>query len=297
MPEISDSFGIIEQLQRAWAKRKGILIDKRRCCVRELNDNLFQPLHPITRKELQSGAGGELKKSPQDYGKLFKLYSSAALGCNFFDHWRDTPDRVALCFDDLSNGSSIRFEKKLPIFSERTPAHVDLLLTTASSPRIALEFKFGEPYYRYSDHARPPFSERYFGRDAEALWDGLPKMRDLAEQCNHRHRIGRKGGLHGYTGLDVPQLIKMALGLRRRFGECGWKLGLIWYDVLDVRAGRPTHETECMRTEIATFSDTVASECRFFAITWREVFSLIQAQSHEGDREYLGYIGNRYFAS
>jgi hypothetical protein len=157
--------------------------------------------------------------------------------------------------------------------------------------KIALEFKLAEPYYIY--RADLPFTDTYLGNGSEGLWENLPNLKELAVQCNAQHSNGRKADLFGYSGLEMPQLIKTALGLRRKFGTSGWKLGLVWYEVLE--GGQPTCETERMRSEIKFFTDRVGTEFNFFAITCREMFSLICGQARKEDEKYLGYIAERYF--
>ena len=84
----------IRDQQRQWAKQAGHKPDAKGY-VRKVEDNLWRPLHPETRKEFETGSGNELRGQGKRPAKLLALHSSAALACNVFDFWRDR-DKSAL---------------------------------------------------------------------------------------------------------------------------------------------------------------------------------------------------------
>lgn len=56
---MSESLRAILERQREWARSSGLHIDAMDYTER-LEDNLFQPLHPDTRRDFAEGAGDEL---------------------------------------------------------------------------------------------------------------------------------------------------------------------------------------------------------------------------------------------
>src|SRR5665648_1118335 len=84
--------------QEAWAHNVGFdLIGSqgkhgKKVYTTTLDDNLFKPLHPQTKKELAAGDGGEINGTENKPAKMQALHSSSALGVNLFDYWRGSAD-------------------------------------------------------------------------------------------------------------------------------------------------------------------------------------------------------------
>ena len=112
--------------QIEWANNHGIVLTGskgergRPAYVRNLNENLFQPLSSDTLKAFSSGNGNELG-SPGSPGKMQAVHSSSALGVNVFQYWQlvsNVPMIAAVC-GLCKRGSNapikLSFEKKYPI--------------------------------------------------------------------------------------------------------------------------------------------------------------------------------------
>ena len=105
----------IRNAQQDWARSKGIPFHSRGY-VRDVEDNLWQPLSPRARQGFEGGAGSELS------GHMRALHSSSALAVNFFDYWTDrdkTPVLSALGVDP-EDGASLDFEAQ---FHTRAGGH------------------------------------------------------------------------------------------------------------------------------------------------------------------------------
>lgn len=99
----------IKDMQWNWASAKGIPCDSRGY-VREVEDNLYQPLSRHARRGYERGAGAELR------GNMRALHSSSALVVNLFDHWTDrerSPLLSALGLDPAVD-VALDFEARFP---------------------------------------------------------------------------------------------------------------------------------------------------------------------------------------
>jgi hypothetical protein len=98
--------------------------------------------------------------------------------------------------------------------------NLDVLVTYAGDTvNAAIECKFCEPF---STRTKAPLSEKYLDSAFDALWDGIPALRAIAGRCCDSN-------VEDFTHLDVPQLLKHVLGLRRRTGPHGC-LSYRYYD-------------------------------------------------------------------
>lgn len=88
--------------------------------------------------------------------------------------------------------------------------------------------------------------------------------------------------------LDAAQLVKHALGLRKAFGDKGYRLLYLWFD-----AGGPVADEH--RKAIIRFGEEARGEIPFDAMTYQELFAHLWA-SGEADPEHLAYLETRYFA-
>jgi hypothetical protein len=69
------TFEFIAARQKRWAASLQVSVDPNGR-VRNLNDNLFAVLHPLTESEISEGDGDEFGTS-ENVGKMFSLWSSS----------------------------------------------------------------------------------------------------------------------------------------------------------------------------------------------------------------------------
>ncbi|MGA2075375.1 MAG: hypothetical protein ABSH52_17940 [Terriglobia bacterium] len=265
----------ILKAQRAWADSRAIQYNRANGRALNLSDNLFSPVNSETEFEFRAADGDELGRRG-DPGKMFSLHSSSALVCNVFDYWRRRPLAALVQACGIKGSrNDLRFEQKFPTGLEGTSPNLDLLLScNGGRPATAIESKFTEPYY---PARRKGFSASYF--ESEGLWTGLAACLSVAKavgQANYRH-------------VDVPQLLKHILGLRRRFTAEGFELLYLWYDVPG-SAAADEH-----RAEVQRFSEAVSAEVRFRSITYQALFESLLPSVH--DTDYAAYLRSRYFRS
>ena len=259
--------------QRSWAARNDIEIDEHTRTV-TLEDNLFQPLHEATRAEFGAGAGDELGE-PGRPGKLASLYSSSALATNMFDFWRGR--NATALFDALgfdAGGSVVRFEAKHPTGLQGTPPHLDIELTDGQGTPVAVESKFTEPYGRIHSQFRPVYFER------ESLWEGMPRLRRLAERMDD--------GSVRFEHLHAAQLVKHILGLSHSYGGDGFALMYLWYFV-------DGPEGERHQSEVEEFEAMLGGEVRFMSRTYQGVLGRFAPDDSTG--EWHRYQTERYLAT
>ena len=265
MASLTPTATIIER-QRRWARSSGLRIDRAGRTL-ALEENLFLPLHPQTRKEFLSGAGDELS------GDMRSLRSSSALVCNFFDSWRHGGgDGIGLVCADESETARISFERRFPTGLGGTPPHIDVVLDGAPTGPIAIESKFSEPYGRVKND----FAASYF--ETTGLWAGLERCREMAEMLHARELQLRH--------LGAAQLLKHILGLARAYGPRGFELLYLWYEV-------PGEAARLHATEIEAFAAEVGDEVRFRSSTYQE-FAQRARELAATTEEHLGYLAGRY---
>ena len=264
----------IKDSQIAWATTQGISRDHRGY-VHELEDNLWQPLSAHARAAYERGAGSELE------GHMKALHSSSALVVNFFDYWTDRPKAPLLSAlgIDADDIQTLDFEAQFPTDLRGTPPHLDVAITVGSGAVIGVEGKFTE-YLSRSTQGKGSFEPSYF-QTSEGRWEAksLPACQRFAKEL-HRQE-------HRFEHLDPWQLLKHALGLATS-SSAGFSLWYLYYDCLGERS-------EAHRREIQSFADHVGQEIRFKALTYQEVYHLLQ-ESDQPDPKYLDYLHTRYFS-
>ena len=268
----------IRNAQQNWARSKEVPFYSRGY-VREVEDNLWQPLSPRVRQGFERGAGSELS------GHMLALHSSSALAVNFFDYWTDrdkTPVLSALDIDP-EDGASLDFEAQFHTGLGGTPPHLDVAITYGTGCVIAVESKFIE-HLKRSTTGKSSFTTSYFPKST-GRWmaNDLPACQSLAEElwCEEL-----RGGRQQFEYLDPRQLLKHALGLATKLSD-KFSLYYLYYDWSG-------DEIETHRREIELFDDWVGNEIRFKALTYQEVFEKLRDSGQAGS-EYLDYLGTRYF--
>lgn len=279
----------IFQRQTLWARRRGILLcgsageRGRLAYTRALNDNLFEPLSPEAKSEYASGDGGELGRDAGKPGKMQALHSSSALGCNAFHYWRriDRMDIVLQACGLPTRGvERTQFEGQLPISPRfRYAPNLDVVVTYKSGDVVlaGIECKFGEPF---STRDKVPLSEKYLDSTLDGLWTAAPTLRELAGRC-----VKPNDG--AFKHLDVSQLLKHSLGLRRRANGGGGHLLYLFCDVPGIEGAR--HARELLDFGNAAQRDGV----RFSAVSYQDVLLRLAA---ERDRHtaWVDYMAERY---
>jgi hypothetical protein len=267
----------IESEQAAWVVAHGATLatNGRSTC---LDDNLFRPLSPETRREFDDAPGGELAEEGGLPPKMSAARSSSALAANVFEYWRQSQDRspLARALGLTGDVTAVEFERPFTMEMRGHRPNLDVVLTS-ESPRLAIESKFLEPFDAHSAHT---WADSYFpqGRRRWAEW-GLTGCQRLAEQMRE--------GVVVYRLLHAEQLLKHALGL----AHTGEPFGLLylWYDV-----GGPAAERHA--EEIDDFAGYVSGDpIGFRTLTYQQLFGELSATCREQDRPYLEYLGSRYF--
>lgn len=268
---MSPRSAIMEQ-QLMWARESGRIADSRAYLL-TVEANLWRPMCEQSRAAFEKGSGSELKE------KMRALHSSSALAVNFFEFWvmaDRTPLTHALCLDEPIN--SIEFEAQYPTGLTGNPPNLDVCLALASGHTVAIESKFCEWLSRKSPN-KEHFKPKYF-LDGIELWTlrGLPACQSLA--------LDIRNHVENFTYLDVPQLLKHALGLATRLNT---RFGL-YYLYFDW----PGPESVKHQEEIKRFERRVGLEMRFRCATYQELFKRLKAQ--DTATNYINYLGERYFA-
>jgi len=273
---------VLEQ-QRQWARESHIPVDEKGY-VKQVESNLFEDLTPDMRQEFDEGDGDELGGRH----KMQALHSSSALCCNVFAYLRRQHLMGEfLGFCGLRDGPVAResFEERLPITSGpsrarfRRPANLDLVVeyADASNPlALGLESKFAEPY-RGDSHS---LSSTYLA--VPDIWKGLEHCRHLAgtmvEACTR------------FVCLDAAQLLKHILALRNKWGDNGFVLAYLWYDV-------GGDEGRLHRDEAEQFSAVVKGDAiRFVSNTYQELIPFLARRLGDAHRTYSEYLTKRYLA-
>src|ERR1019366_3593768 len=89
-------------------------------------------------------------------------------------------------------------------------------------------------------------------------WDTLPSCRATAESLTVTKR---------FECLDAGQLLKHILGLTRTFGQRGFILLYLWYEVEGSEA------SDQHRAEVVEFSSLISTEVQFRGETYQRFFS------------------------
>ena len=268
----------IRNAQQDWARSKGIPFYSRGY-VRDVEDNLWQPLSPRARQGFERGAGSELS------GHMLALHSSSALAVNFFDYWtgRDKTPVLSALGIDPEDGASLDFEAQFDTGLVGTPPHLDVAITHDTGFVVAAESKFTE-HLKRSTRGKSNFTMAYFPKST-GRWIGkdLPACQSLAEDLWAEEL---RGGRQRFEYLDARQLLKHALGLVTQLGN-RFSLYYLYYDW-------PGERPEAHRREVDLFDESVGDEIRFKALTYQEVFEKLRDSGQAGS-EHLDYLGTRYF--
>lgn len=277
--------------QTEWANNRGIVLigskgeRGRPSYVRELNENLFQPLSPDVLDAFSSGDGKELGL-PGSPGKMQAVQSSSALGVNVFQYWKlvsNVPVIAAacgLCRRGSSAPNNLRFEEKYPI-NDNFGVHpnIDVVIHNREDSkirRLAIECKFSEAYSAYGHGG---IKDRYLV-ECGTLWDDIPNLRKLAESISPDDK--------DFSHLHPAQLIKHILGLKRAFGCHGFRLLYLWYDVFGEEGKR--HRDEVHEFAAVAKDDGVM----FHSLSYQELICRMASEFRPEHEAYIRYLTERY---
>jgi len=269
----------IAEQQARWAALREIDVD-RDGATRRLEDNLLEPLSPAAARV--STAASAQDAAPGKPQTLARLDSTRALIANVFDHWTDR--NCAPLLDALGRSAQqSTLEWTRPMLrhagSEVSIAAADLFLDVQDAEDvrpIAIVASFTEPYL--SGGAGPALAFPGF-RDP-GVWERLQGCRNLA--------LDRASNSSRFQRLAVSPLLERSLALHTHFGNRGFQLIYLWYEV-------PGHAALEMRREIDRFRMRVGGEIDFLSLTWQEFFARVAAQAgdHKG---YADRVCARYFS-
>ncbi len=222
--------------------------------------------------DYQQGSGNELDN------KFLAVHSSSALVANSFAPWKKKPSELFLC--GHSAFTAIAFEKKCPTGLRGTPPNLDLFVK-GEGLIIGVESKLSE----YLTLKTPKFSSSYRRDKLPYIEDTWWKvLEDVKEKSNPQY-------------LDVAQLIKHYLGLRRRKDIDTQRAILLylfweptnWHD-LDIFV---TH-----RREIEEFAERVeGTSVEFIAQSYPELWTAWEHQLKSKYRAHMINLRRRYLVA
>ncbi|MEJ7783468.1 MAG: hypothetical protein WKF96_01610 [Solirubrobacteraceae bacterium] len=208
------------------------------------------------RAQLSTGDGNEL--TPGKDGQrpdAHAAHSSAALACNAFGAWIGREEQLVIDGIDRFT-EQLRVEAKQPIFRGGRPPNLDCLLV-GPDVAVGVESKLTEPLAR---HSPATWSEAY-GRDScrALLSDGWLKALDDA-----------RAGTYAPTYLDIDQLLKHALGLRKQHPQDDVHLVYVYWEPTD---GSELLEVRAHRKEVQELLGRVGEASpRLHALTYRQLW-------------------------
>jgi hypothetical protein len=267
--------------QILWAKMKGL--DPQRGYFADLNANLWRPLSPNAHRAFARGSGSEIAPREGSPPKMCALHSSAALAVNVFDFWQGrslTPLLRSFQVDGAAD--SFEFEAQLRTGARGIPPNLDVLFHLSTSGLLGVESKFTEWMTPKNDMggSLAPYVDTdssFWSRADLPACDRL--ARDLVNAEHPRFRF-----------LDVPQLLKHALGLRRAAQERAWHLRYLYLDY-------PCSARDAHEREIADFSSAVGHELNFHAQSYQSFLASIDLPGDPEFVRYREYLRDRYLKS
>ena len=251
--------------------------------TKKMEDNLFIPLSAEVIEDFSKGDGNELKHSYfGDLPKIHAVHSSSAIVVNLFTPWLKNPIPLAVALKLVSPKTrcrlKINFEVKVPISDDfhRHP-NLDVLFRVSGRSKFlafGIESKFSEPF---SSRTHKGMNPVYL---ADEFWTGLPNLKALAGRLSPED--------HEFKYLDVPQLLKHILGLKRAFKR-RFKLLYLYWDGSGLEGG--FHELE-----IAKFSQVAKSDrLEFRALSYQSLVGRLAERHRELHPDYIKFITSRYF--
>lgn len=272
--------------QRVWAARHGLSVDPHGY-LPDVRSNLRQAFSETTHTAFKSGSGSELRDQPASErrparaAKMRALHSSSALAANVFDFWvgRDI-SRVLAAIHVEGVAGTLSFEKKLPTGASGTPPNLDVVISLIGGGLLGIESKFTEWMSAKRD-----------------MTGSLAPYLDLKNETSYWSRAGFDAahrlvteiskGKMAFAYLDVPQLLKHALGLKRA-ANGDWHLRYLYFDIQGDLADEHARELE-------RFEKAVGEELHFRALRYQDILIALGTPRSEQEAEYFSYLADRYF--
>jgi len=283
--------------QKYWAKSIGLkLLDKHQCkkkdsdkrYTKKLKKNLFLPLDTEAVDEFRNADGNELSIVNGELPNMCAVHSSSALCVNVFMYWKnkdisDLIDCLGLDKTLINKCSSIHFERKFKISKKfQKDPNIDIAIEDSDAVKkeaikiIGIECKFSEAYHTKSNKLSPKYLA-----GLDSLWDGLTNTKELAKTISPEDK-------ESYSYLHPAQLIKHLLALQNNFGDKGYYLLYLWYDV-------PGKDGYLHREEINKFSDYLKKDgVNFHSISYQELIVNLRNRYYKKHKKYIDYLINRY---
>lgn len=243
-----------------------------------LEDNLFEPLDPEAKKDINEGDGGELKGNPP---KMHALHSSSALGINVFHYWKridkvvDIAAACGFCGKENNFPNNIRFEQKYPIHEKfKTSPNLDIVIENLSQARFkvfAIESKFSEAY---APQGHLELKQKYI--KLTKIWDDVPNLYQFAKYKDE------------FKYLHSAQLVKHILGLKNKIGKEKFRLLYLWYDCLGYEGAK--HRDEIEQFVNITKKDSI----NFHALSYQDLIVKLSNEYRSEHESYIKYISSRY---
>lgn len=267
--------------QRRWAEAHGLGADARGY-LPTVQANLFAPLAPSTRAAFERGDASELAETATRPAKMRALRSSAVLVVNVFEHFVGANPKPLLdalgIEEELKHPLAFEAEARYPAGLPGHPPNLDVVLELTSGTIVGIESKFTE-WLTPKRGAKNVLKDKYF--EGGVQWwrnGGLPKCQALAAML--------KNGEERFRFLDVPQLLKHALGLATA-RPARFELHYLYFDA-------PGPASRAQREELARFAERVGAELGFRVLTYQELYRRLCACGRI-ESSYLRYLGERYF--
>tara|TARA_R110002049_G_scaffold181683_1_gene349139 strand:- start:352 stop:1218 length:867 start_codon:yes stop_codon:yes gene_type:complete len=286
-----NGFEYILTKQISWADRNNVRlvgseITKGRLAYTEnLDKNLFEPLLPETRTEIEKGDGGELKGDSTHSAKMCAVHSSSAIGVNVLQYWKNKniPDlayALGLCRKDNRSANEIHFERKFKISDKfQFDPNIDSVILNSENEKIkafGIECKYSEAY---SSRNHSGLKERYL-KDITEQWKDIPNLLDFAKTISPEDKY--------FKYLHPAQLVKHILGLKKKYGKSGFRLLYLWYDVLGQDGCRH-------RAEIEEFVKIAKKDSiKFHSLSYQELITKLKKDYYNGNEKYIDYLTDRY---
>ena len=239
--------------------------------------NLREPMSPAIFSAFDAGDGAELKDTERAPAKMRSLISSSALAVNVFAYW-ERQDSTPLLKALGLNGEvdALLFEEKLSTGARGTPPNLDVVIRLRDASLVGIESKFTE-WMTPSDSMAKTLKP--YIRGDESYWSrtALPQSHALVKALLN-------GSVSAYRYLNVPQLLKHALGLKKH-AKAEWHLIYLYMNAVGTAADEH-------RKEVARFEREVGHELHFTALSYGTLLERLAVDAV--DAEYLAYVQTRY---
>ena len=213
-------------------------------------------------QDLGSGAGRELD------GKLCAAHSSAALAVNTFGPWRNAPG--SLTIGGITGFQSVRFEATCPIWSDRTPPHLDFL--AEGDVIVGVESKCTE----WMKPKPAVFSASY------------DKLRPKDEHSNWAPWFEQMQRLRGHSQFfDAAQVIKHAFGMLSCYGTRDVRLVYVYWEPRNAGDWPQCRQHREQADDLA--ARVSQSTVQLIPMSYRELWD-----EWKNSARHLHYLRNRY---